>query len=90
MFFYLYHTVSDDKYFIALQMWEFAYFFYIWIKVILMILAFEGEDISFRYAMGKMKQSGGVLYNILSWNLGWTTQKYSHTIKAKEYSGTRC
>lgn len=31
-----------------------------------MILAFEGEDTSLRYVMGKMKQSGGVLYNILS------------------------
>lgn len=31
-----------------------------------MILAFEGEDIPFRYAVGKTKQSGGVFYNILS------------------------
>lgn len=37
-------TVSDEKYFRALQIWHFAYFFYIWIKVVLIILASESED----------------------------------------------
>lgn len=45
-----------------------------------MTLAFEDEDIQFRYAMGKMKQSGAVLYDILSGNTVTDNTKIKHIL----------